>query len=93
MSQDSFYLFLWIMAGIAVVVFVALYFVRAGYGIFRTSSWGASLNNKVAWVLMEAPVFFVMLILWHHSGVNFAVPQFLFFLLFQLHYFQRSFIL
>lgn len=92
MSQDSFYLFLWIMAGIAVVVFVALYFVRAGYGIFRTPSWGVSLNNKVAWVLMEAPVFFVMLILWHHSGVNFAVPQFLFFLLFQLHYFQRSFI-
>lgn len=92
MSQESFYLFLWVMAGIAAVVFVALYFVRAGYGMFRTPSWGPSLDNKLAWVLMEAPVFFVMLVLWYHSKVNFAVPQFLFFLLFQLHYFQRSFI-
>ena len=92
MSQESFYLFLWVMAGIAAVVFVALYFVRAGYGMFRTPSWGPSLDNKLAWVLMEAPVFFVMLVLWYHSKVNFAVPQFLFFLFFQLHYFQRSFI-
>ena len=92
MDQESFHLFLWVMAGIALIVFIALYFVRAGYGIFRTASWGPSLNNKLGWILMEAPVFFVMLMLWLRSGVGFAAPQFLFFLLFQLHYFQRSFI-
>ncbi len=92
MNLETFHLFLWIMSGIALVVFVSLYFVKAGYGIFRTPSWGFSINNKVAWMLMESPVFVVMLVLWACSGVGFALPQFLFFLLFQLHYFQRSFV-
>ena len=91
-SSESFSLFLWIMSGIALAVFVALRFVKAGYGIFRTSSWGVSIDSKAAWVLMESPVFAVMLVLWARSGVGFAMPQFLFFLLFQLHYFQRSFV-
>lgn len=60
--------------------------------MFRTASWGYSINNKLAWVLMEAPVFIVMFWLWGRSGVGFAVPVYLFFLLFQLHYLQRSFV-
>lgn len=80
------------MSGVALVVFVALYFVKAGYGMFRTASWGISLPNKVAWVWMEAPVFFVMAWLWSKSGVGVVWPQFLFLLLFELHYLQRSFI-
>lgn len=92
MKQETFQLFLWVMSGIALIVFVALYFVKAGYGIFRTPSWGASVNNKVGWVLMESPVFIVMLILWAGSGTGVVLPQFLFLLLFLLHYFQRSFV-
>lgn len=92
MSLYQFHSFLWIMSGVALMVFVALYFVKAGYGIFRTASWGFSISNKLAWVLMEAPVFFVMAWLWGQSGVGCAMPQFLFFLLFELHYLQRSFV-
>ena len=101
MEQETFHLFLWVMSGIALLVFIALYFVKAGYGIyfvkagygiFRTPSWGWSINNKTAWVLMESPVFVVMLALWACSGVGVALPQFLFLLLFLLHYFQRSFV-
>ena len=92
MSQESFQNFLWVMSAVALVVFIALYFVRAGYGIFRTAQWGPSVPNKVGWVLMEAPVFIVMFVLWARSGVEFALPAYVFFLLFQLHYLQRSFI-
>ncbi|MDE6347179.1 MAG: DUF1295 domain-containing protein [Bacteroides sp.] len=92
MSQNDFQMFLWMMSAVALIVFVALYFVKAGYGMFRTASWGVAINNKLAWVLMEAPVFIVMCWLWMRSGVGFSMPVFLFFLLFQLHYFQRSFI-
>lgn len=41
---------------------------------------------------MESPVFVVMLVLWAYSGIGVALPQFLFLLLFLLHYFQRSFV-
>ena len=58
MSLHQFHIFLWVMSGVALLVFIALYFVKAGYGIFRTPSWGRSIPNKVAWIVMEAPVFF-----------------------------------
>ena len=55
------------MMAMAFVVFVSLYFVTAGYGQFRSQSWGWSINNKIAWMLMEAPVFIVMLLIWLYS--------------------------
>ena len=54
----SFNFLLYVMAFIAVIVFVALYFVEAGYGKMISTKWGPAINNKVAWVLMECPVFF-----------------------------------
>ena len=92
MGADTYCLIMWAMAVIAVFVFIALYFVKAGYGIFRTKQWGISINNKAAWVMMEAPVFIVMLYMWASNGASTALPSFLAFLLFELHYFQRSFI-
>ena len=68
MEQGTFLLFLGAMSIIALFVFIALYFVKAGYGMFRTASWGISINNKLAWMLMEAPVFIVMLLLWWNSA-------------------------
>ncbi|MGN0280995.1 MAG: DUF1295 domain-containing protein [Prevotella sp.] len=92
MGAETYRIVLGTMAGIAVFVFIALYFVKAGYGMFRTKAWGLSISNKAAWVLMEAPVFFVMLWLWADSGFTMAMPQLLCLLLFLLHYFQRSFV-
>ena len=67
MSIDTFNLFLGVMSLIALLVFIALYFVKAGYGIFRTASWGVAISNKLAWILMEAPVFVVMCVMWIYS--------------------------
>lgn len=92
MEQGTFLLFLGAMSIIALFVFIALYFVKAGYGMFRTASWGISINNKLAWMLMEAPVFIVMLLLWWNSARYNSIAPLIFFLLFQLHYFQRAFV-
>lgn len=92
MTQEIFNYLIWGMTAMAVVVFVSLYFVNAGYGQFRTKQWGWSINNKVAWMLMEVPVFLVMLFIWWQSPCKWVLPQLVLFGLFQLHYFQRSFI-
>ena len=86
MSIESFNLLLLVMGLMALVVFIALYFVRAGYGMFRSRSWGISVNNKIAWILMEAPVFLVMGWLWWHSDRRFLPVELTFFLFFQLHW-------
>ncbi len=92
MEKYTFDCFLMVMAIIAVIVFIALYFVKAGYGIFFDRKWGIALNNKIAWMLMEAPVFLVMLGFWWGSGRKWEIAPLIFFLLFEVHYFQRSFI-
>lgn len=92
MSHDTYQFLLYAMSVAGAVVFVALYFVRAGYGMFRTSSWGISLPNKLAWMLMEAPAFVIMLWGWLSSDIDVFAPQFVFACLFLLHYFQRLFV-
>lgn len=92
MDLHTFNLFLSGMSLIALVVFISLYFVKAGYGMFRTSVWGLAINNRLAWILMEIPVFIVMLALWYYSERRTMPAVLSMFLLFQLHYFQRSFV-
>ena len=90
MTESVFNGLIYAMLGMAAVVFISLYFVTAGYGQFRTKQWGWSINNKVAWVLMEIPVFLVMLAIWLASPLKWHLPQLVLFGLFELHYFQRS---
>ena len=92
MSIQSFHLFLIIMAVMALVVFVSLFFVDAGYGKFYNPKWGPAINNKLGWVLMESPVFVAMLLLWLFSDRRGDLVRLAFLFLFELHYIQRSFV-
>ena len=91
-SVHAFNVFLMVMAAIAVVVFVCLFFVDAGYGKFYKPEWGPTVGNKLGWMLMEAPVFVAMLALWWFSDRRSDAVRIIFLLLFELHYFHRSFI-
>ena len=75
--------FLITMAVIAVIVFVALFFVKAGYGVFFSPKWGPSISNRWGWVIMEAPVFITMLVLWLLSDRTDDPVRLAIFLLFQ----------
>ena len=92
MTPHAFNLFLIIMAAVALVVFVTLFFVNAGYGKFYQPKWGASLDNHWGWFLMEVPVSLAMLALWWLSPRRADTVRLVFLLLFELHYFHRSFI-
>lgn len=98
---NNFNLLLIGMSITAVAVFVSLFFVDAGYGKFYTKKWGPSVGNKLGWVLMEAPVFVLMLVfyfLWEAPDGKSVGPDsascvpLIFLCLFELHYFHRSFI-
>ena len=91
-------LFLLVMALLAVVVFIALNFVEAGYGITIDKKWGVAINNKIAWFCMEAPVFILMTALCLLSprmnpfNTATSLVPLIIFLFFQTHYARRSFI-
>ena len=91
-SLQAYKLLLIIMAVLAVVVFVSLFFVNAGYGKFYQPKWGPSIDNRWGWMFMEAPVFVAMLLLWWFSGRRTDPVRIVFLLFFEIHYFHRSFI-
>ena len=91
-SLDDFYFLMIIVALVGLFVFIALYFVDAGYGKMMTSKWGPAINNKLGWMIMEMPVFVIMLYYWGISPYRFEPVMLAFFLIFQTHYFQRTFI-
>ena len=51
--MNTYYMIMAAMAVMAVIVFAALFFFKAGYGYLSTSNWGPKIGNKTAWVLME----------------------------------------
>ncbi len=89
---STYNLFLIAMAVVALLVFLALQFFEAGYGYLFDSRYGKPIPNKVGWVLMESPVFILMCMLWGVSPRQWDAVPLVLFAMFQLHYFQRSFI-
>ena len=79
------------MALLGAIVFVALYFVEAGYGYLFNRKYGFPIPNKAGWVLMEAPAFLTMAA-WCTTAQPGQTPELVLAGLFLLHYFQRSFL-
>ncbi len=93
MFEPSFYYsVVGVMIALAAVVFLGLQRITAGYGMMYTSKWGPAVNNRLGWVLMEAPSFIAMLLLWIFSPRAAEPALVVMASLFEIHYFQRSFI-
>ncbi len=90
--RETFDIFLIVMAVAALAVFIALHFFEAGYGYLFDRRYGPPIPNKIGWVLMESPVFILMAVLWAASDRMWQAGPLALFLLFEAHYFQRSFI-
>lgn len=76
---------------IATIVFVALFFFSAPYGRHVRKGWGLTINNKLAWILMEAasPIGFAVCFFF---GNTTTIAALAFLLLWEAHYIHRAFI-
>ncbi len=76
---------------LALVVFVALFFVAAPYGRHIRRGWGHTINNKLGWIFMEAPAPVVFAICFTLGNQINAVTLVLLGL-WEAHYLHRAFI-
>lgn len=96
--MSTYYIIMTGMAVMAVIVFIALFFFKAGYGYLSSSNWGPVISNKAAWIIMEAPAFILLLyqtIRFATSGIDTGSSKTVLYIMagfYLLHYFQRSFI-
>lgn len=91
-SPDVFNSVVAVMAVLAVIVFFALQHIEAAYGMTYSSKWGPSVGNRAGWIIMEAPAFIVMALIWAWSPRQAELAPCVMAGLFELHYFQRTFI-
>lgn len=82
----------YLMIVLAVIVFIALHFIRPGYGMFYTSKWGPTVGNRLGWVLMEAPVLVCLIAIWLSSPRRSDIVLVILMLPMLVHYVQRSLI-
>ena len=83
--------------GIAVIIFIILFFITVGYGRHPNERWGPKIKTHWGWFLMEFPTIGVMVVLFFISdkwkvngGVHWTHLAFLF--VWTLHYGHRVFI-
>lgn len=88
----SFKFLLWVWIAIGIISFMYLLFKPAPYGRHVAKGWGPTLNNQLAWFLMEVPVFIIVLIygLMHYEHLS--LVSLILIAMFLLHYFNRCFI-
>jgi 3-oxo-5-alpha-steroid 4-dehydrogenase 1 len=78
---------LWI--GIAILIFPVILKIPAPYGRHSRSNWGPMINNRLGWILMEAPALIVFASLAFSSeGISQPVVLVMC-LLWVIHYFNR----
>lgn len=70
---------------------VALLFVSAPYGKHSRPGWGAQMNSKAAWLLMETPAALVPLAFFFISG-NRSAGAILTICLWEMHYLYRCYV-
>jgi protein-S-isoprenylcysteine O-methyltransferase Ste14 len=93
MSVDAFFDVLVIgWLAVAVVTFISLLFIAAPYGRHMRSGWGPTIENRIGWIIMEAPAALVFAA-WFAFGreVN-TTTALVFFGLWEVHYVHRAFV-
>ncbi len=76
----------------AAVTAVFLVFVAAPYGRHVRKGWGPTLDNRLGWVLMEAPAPLVFGLCFMVGEARNTLTALIFLIMWEVHYIHRSFI-
>lgn len=91
MNTKLQFTYFWIALGIIAFLYL-IFFKAAPYGRHIQKGWGPTLPNRLGWILMESPAFFLFIFFSTKNGINFNTPILVFIGLWLIHYFNRTFI-
>lgn len=92
MSLETLKVVAYIWLGMAIIVHIVMFFVTAPFGRHTSEKWGISINNKLAWILMEAPSLLIMAYFLLQGTNSFRSYVWILFALWLIHYINRTFI-
>ncbi|MDP6932532.1 MAG: hypothetical protein QGG40_06420, partial [Myxococcota bacterium] len=78
--------------GLAVLVWVLLWFISAPYGRHNRAGWGPGISARLGWILMETPSLLIMAAMFLTAGRFDEPVGWVFVGLWCGHYLNRSFV-
>ena len=90
MSMELFNIICYVWLGTAVIIHVIMFFVTAPFGRHTTTKWGPSVNNKLAWIIMELPSLGIMTYFLLQGTNSFTSYAWVLFGLWIFHYANRT---
>lgn len=78
--------------GIALIVHVTMFFIKAPFGRHTTEKWGLSINNKLGWFIMELPSLGIMIYFLITGTQSFTSYVWILFSVWIFHYLNRTII-
>ena len=92
MAIEAFNNLLYIWIAMAIVLFPIQLKITAPYGRHTTTTWGALMDNRTGWILMEVVSILVMVYFFLDGKNEKSLPMWIFFGLWILHYLNRTFV-
>ncbi|MFC2047560.1 DUF1295 domain-containing protein [Chloroflexota bacterium] len=78
--------------GLAALVFISLFFFTAPYGRHIRKDWGPNIDNKAAWVIMEAVAPLIFAVLFFLGSNPITTVTLVLLAMWEAHYIHRAFI-
>ncbi len=86
----NYIVFAWLLSGL--LIFGVLFKITAPYGKFISDKWGAMVNNRLGWIIMESPPL-LLFSYFFWTGRNYTnVVCLTIYLLWMMHYINRDLI-
>lgn len=92
MTENTFYLLVYAWIAIAIFSFPVIIRVVAPYGRHTSRKWGAMINNRLGWIIMELPSLAVFATFFLAGTGERPPVTWVFFALYVFHYIHRTFI-
>ncbi len=77
---------------LALIVHMTMFFITAPFGRHTSEKWGISMNNKLAWIVMELPSLSIMVYFLFWGDNSFSSFAWILFACWILHYVNRTLI-
>ncbi len=89
-SYFNLLVIVWVLSGL--MIFPVLLKITAPYGRHTKSNWGPVIDNRLGWIIMEAPSLFIFCLVFIMGTATKDPVKWIFFALWTGHYINRVFI-
>jgi len=92
MSLTTLEIICYVWLSMAIAIHIVMFFIKAPFGRHTSTKWGPMINNKLGWMIMEAPSLLIMGYFLFFGSYSLDSYAWILFALWMIHYTNRTFV-